>query len=336
MTQGWEKKKLSEVGKIFNGNSINAKVKKDKFTDIDEGLPFIATKDVGFDGLINYENGVKIAADEKHRFKIAPSSTPLICAEGGSAGKKVGFTNRDVCFGNKLFALVPNKNCYGKFIFYYYLTSSFQKYFSSEMSGIIGGVSMNKFKEIEIFIPPFSAQCNIVSILDEVFTAIAKAKSNAEQNLRNAKELFESYLQGVFENTGDGWEEKLFEDVCSLVGGSQPPKDDFIYHPKEGYIRLIQVRDYRTDKYCTYIPQAKARRFCSKNDIMIGRYGPPIFGIFKGLEGAYNVALMKAEVNSKICNPGYFYWFLKTNKLREFVEKSSKRAAGQDGVRIVG
>jgi len=130
-----------------------------------------------------------------------------------------------------------------------------------------------------------------------------------------------------------GAEIKNFEDVCELVGGSQPAKDDFIYEPKDGYIRLIQVRDYRTDKFITYIPKDKARRFCNKEDIMIGRYGPPIFGIFKGLEGAYNVALMKAVVNEKICNKDYFYWFLNTDSLRQFVEHSSKRAAGQDGVR---
>ena len=130
-----------------------------------------------------------------------------------------------------------------------------------------------------------------------------------------------------------GWEIKNFSDVCELVGGSQPSKDEFIYEPKDGYIRLIQVRDYRTDKFVTYIPKEKARRFCETEDIMIGRYGPPIFGIFKGIEGAYNVALMKAVVNEKICNRDYFYLFLKTDKLREFVEHSSKRAAGQDGIR---
>ena len=42
MKQDWEIKKLSEVGKIFNGNSINAKVKKERYTDLDEGLPYIA------------------------------------------------------------------------------------------------------------------------------------------------------------------------------------------------------------------------------------------------------------------------------------------------------
>ncbi|MCF8305485.1 MAG: restriction endonuclease subunit S [Ignavibacteriales bacterium] len=217
MKQNWEIKKLSEIGKVFNGNSINEKVKKDNYTGLDEGLPFIATKDVGFDSIIDYENGVKIPFTEKEQFKIAPANTPLICAEGGSAGRKIGFTNQDVCFGNKLFALVPNKNVDSKFLFYYYFNSSFQKYFSTEMAGIIGGVSMNKFKDIEIPLPPLPEQQRIVSILDEAFAALAKAKANAEQNLQNAKELFESYLQGVFEKKGENWEEKTLGEVCSLI-----------------------------------------------------------------------------------------------------------------------
>ncbi|PCH78092.1 MAG: hypothetical protein COB98_01655 [Flavobacteriaceae bacterium] len=129
------------------------------------------------------------------------------------------------------------------------------------------------------------------------------------------------------------WKVLPFGDVCEISGGSQPPKSTFIYEPKDGYIRLVQVRDYRTSKFITYIPKEKAKKFCSKTDIMIGRYGPPIFGIFRGLEGAYNVALMKAIPNRELLDYEYFYWFLKTDSLVKFVEKTSKRAAGQDGVR---
>jgi type I restriction enzyme S subunit len=129
------------------------------------------------------------------------------------------------------------------------------------------------------------------------------------------------------------WKMLPFGDVCEISGGSQPPKPTFIYEPKEGYIRLVQVRDYRTNNFITYIPKEKAKKFCNKTDIMIGRYGPPIFGIFRGLEGAYNVALMKAIPNKELLNQEYLYWFLKTDSLIKFVEKSSKRAAGQDGVR---
>jgi len=243
MKQNWEIKKLSEIGKVFNGNSINEKVKKDNYTGLDEGLPFIATKDVGFDSIIDYENGVKIPFTEKEQFKIAPANTSLICAEGGSAGRKIGFTNQDVCFGNKLFALVPYKNVDSKFLFYYYFSSSFQKYFSTEMTGIIGGVSMNKFKDIEIPLPPLPEQQRIVSILDECFVAIAKAKANAEQNLKNAKELFESYLQGVFEKKGDGWKEMKLGEVVSKIMtgpfGSMLHQSDYV----EGGIPVVNPQN---------------------------------------------------------------------------------------------
>src|SRR5690606_21747763 len=67
------------------------------------------------------------------------------------------------------------------------------------------------------FISSLPEQQRIVSILDEAFAAIAKAKANAEQNLKNAKELYESYLQGVFEKKDDGWEEKRLGELCERV-----------------------------------------------------------------------------------------------------------------------
>ena len=77
------------------------------------------------------------------------------------------------------------------------------------------------FRNIQIVFPKsIQEQQRIVSILDEAFAAIAKAKANAEQNLQNAKELFESYLQGVFEKKGDDWEEKTLDEVCEFRNGA--------------------------------------------------------------------------------------------------------------------
>src|SRR5690606_8732149 len=72
---------------------------------------------------------------------------------------------------------------------------------------------------------PLSEQQRIVSILDEAFAAIAKAKANAEQNLKNAKELFESYLQGVFEN--GNWETKTVQEISKVVNGYACASKDF-------------------------------------------------------------------------------------------------------------
>ena len=81
-------------------------------------------------------------------------------------------------------------------------------------------------KEISIPIPPFPEQKRIVGILDKAFSAISTAKANAEKNLQNARELFESYLQVVFANPGDGWETEKMVEVCSIItcGVASTPK----------------------------------------------------------------------------------------------------------------
>jgi len=76
-------------------------------------------------------------------------------------------------------------------------------------------------KEIKVSYPKsLSEQQCIVSILDKAFAAIDEAKANAEQNLKNAKELFESYLQSIFENKGENWEVKKIREVCDLKSGT--------------------------------------------------------------------------------------------------------------------
>src|SRR5690554_8215793 len=103
LPKNWEIRKINEIGDLFSGNSINAKIKEEKYLNISNGVPYIATKDVGFDRSIDYENGVRIPEPVLNNFRVATKNTILICAEGGSAGRKIGITNLDVCFVNKLF-----------------------------------------------------------------------------------------------------------------------------------------------------------------------------------------------------------------------------------------
>ncbi len=251
MKKVWEMKSFSEIGNVYNGNSINAKIKKKNYYNLEEGIPYIATKDISFDCNIDYNNGIKIPFAEKTKFKIAPQHTALICAEGGSAGRKIGFTNKEVCFGNKLFAFSANNNVDSKYVYYYYFSSLFQQQFLTRMKGIIGGVSMSKFKSIQIPLPSHSEQIQIVSILDKAFTAIDKAKTNAEQNIKNATELFESYLNGVFENRGDGWEEKTLQQVSLIFGRGKskhrPRNAKILYGGNYPFIQTGDIRNCNHD-----------------------------------------------------------------------------------------
>jgi type I restriction enzyme S subunit len=88
------------------------------------------------------------------------------------------------------------------------------------------------FRNIQIAYPKsIQEQQRIVSILDKAFAAIDKAKANAEQNLQNAQELFESYLQGVFEKKGADWQTRTLSDLvdeeCKLSYGIVQPGQDY-------------------------------------------------------------------------------------------------------------
>jgi type I restriction enzyme S subunit len=132
----------------------------------------------------------------------------------------------------------------------------------------------------------------------------------------------------------NSWEKLTIGDVCDFIGGSQPPKSDFSNTKRPNYVRLVQTRDFKTDAFITYIPENSTNKFFKKEDIMIGRYGPPIFQIFRGMEGAYNVALLKAKPKKNIIND-YLYYFLKQKKIFEYVDKLSARTGGQTGVDLV-
>lgn len=216
MKEGWEYKTLGMICKIYNGNSINADYKKTHYMGLTKGYPFIATKDVSFDGTINYENGVKIPFDEG--LKVAKPSSVFICVEGGSAGRKIGLVDRDVCFGNKLFCLESKGSVLGPFIYYYLKSGLFQQQFAERLTGLIGGVSAKKFNDISIIYPSLSEQQSIVEYLDSSFAKIDKLKENAAKNLEEAKALFQSALKDALEPK-EGWEEKTLEDICDFIRG---------------------------------------------------------------------------------------------------------------------
>jgi type I restriction enzyme, S subunit len=129
----------------------------------------------------------------------------------------------------------------------------------------------------------------------------------------------------------NSWVWTKIGNVIKITGGSQPPKKVFIHEPREGYTRLVQIRDFKSDNHLTFIPDEYAKRPFSKDDIMIGRYGPPVFQILRGLSGTYNVALMKAE--SDILTKNYMYYLLQASFVQNPVIKDSQRSAGQSGVR---
>jgi type I restriction enzyme S subunit len=96
----------------------------------------------------------------------------------------------------------------------------------SDLSEFVSGLTVPKLnqgnlREIPIPVPPLTEQERIVGILDEAFDGIGKAKATAEANLQNARALFQSHLQSVFSQQGDGWVEKKLEEICTFENGDR-------------------------------------------------------------------------------------------------------------------
>lgn len=173
LPSNWSVAKMMTVSELYTGNSISESIKKSKYTGLSSGYNYIGTKDVGFDCSIAYNNGVKIPYDEP-KFKIAKKHSTLLCIEGGSAGKKVGITSEDVCFGNKLCSFNAREYINYKFQFYVIQSPTFKKVFIQNKSGMIGGVSIKKLKEILIPLPPIEEQQRVVDKLDELLPLVDK------------------------------------------------------------------------------------------------------------------------------------------------------------------
>jgi len=209
MREDWEECTFGEIAIIYNGDSINAQIKKDKYQKVTNGLNYIGTKDIDYDGTINYINGVKIPTNE-NKFKIAPKGCVLVCSEGGSAGRKTAYVDEDICFGNKLYAITNEYSVFeGKYIYYYTRFRGFFEDFKNQMNGIIGGVSANKFSEIPFPLSPLPIQRAIVSKIEALFSDL----DNGIANFKKAQEQLKTYRQAVLKKAFEGeltkeWREK--------------------------------------------------------------------------------------------------------------------------------
>ena len=166
----WAWTRLSVVSEIYTGNSISETEKRTKYTNV-VGRYYIGTKDVGFDHKVFYNNGVTIPKLHEQEFRIAPKGSILMCIEGGSAGRKIAIIDQDVCFGNKLCCFSPFAEI-GRYIYYYLQSPSFIDMFNENKTGIIGGVSIAKVKEILIPLPPQHELERIVDKVDEFVASI--------------------------------------------------------------------------------------------------------------------------------------------------------------------
>ena len=216
----WKWSNLGFCCDMYTGNSISESVKKAKYEGLKSGYDYIGTKDVSFEQTIAYNNGVRIPVNDG--FKIAYAGSVLMCIEGGSAGRKIGILDRDVCFGNKLCMFNPS-TISNKYLFYYLQSFEFKSIFNSLMTGIIGGVSIKKLKDIPIPIPPLAEQHRIVAKIEELLPYIDRYEAaytrledfNKRFPVDMQKSILQQAIQGklVEQRVEEGTGEELYRQI---------------------------------------------------------------------------------------------------------------------------
>lgn len=117
-------------------------------------------------------------------------------------------------------------------------------------------------------------------------------------------------------------------DVCDFQGGSQPPKSEWINKATDGYIRMLQIRDFTQDREeKEFVKLTNTIKTCKKDDVLIARYGASVGKILTGLEGAYNVAIMKSIPDENKINKKYLYYYFHTQYFQHNIKNVGSRAA---------
>lgn len=350
LPENWCWVKASAVARIYTGNSISEKIKADKYAGQQEGLLFIATKDIGFDNAINYETDIRIP--DYPNFKIAPANTALLCIEGGSAGRKVGFVNREVCFGNKL-CVFAAKKVNSKFIYYILQSQYFIQQFNNRKHGLIGGVSVNDLAEIGFPLSPLAEQQRIVDRIESLFAKLDEAKEKAQAVVDSFEARKAAILHKAFtgeltakwrEEHGvrmESWEKKRLSDVVTEFKYGTSEKSDYNYKGIP-VLRIPNIGDNGIDlsdiKYLNH-RNVDSESQIHEGDILIIRsngsrdlVGKAVLVPELGCEYAYASFLIRAKPNHSIINAHYLTIFLNSTDARGQMFRRAKSSAGINNI----
>jgi type I restriction enzyme S subunit len=328
---------LSDISLIQEGPGIR------KHQYATSGIQFLTVTNI-LEGSVDLEKSKKYISKEQYKnyahFTINKGDIVTACS-GGSWGKSAIYELDDKLILNTSTLRLRFYNDLGDNYYLYYLTKT--NYFKDSLSSYVTGQQPNygysHYSKIPIPLPPLSEQKLIVTILDEAFSTIAKAKTNAEQNLKNTKELFESYLQGVFENPNNNWQKKKLGDVCGFVrgpfGGSLKKS---IFKPEGFAVYEQQHAIYdQFDDLRYFIDEKKfneMKRFeLNSGDLIMscsGTMGKIAIVPENIKRGIINQALLKLSPSQKVSNV-----FLKLWMQSESFQNSLKEYAGGAAIQNV-
>lgn len=252
MKKDWEIKKLGEVYDVRDGTHDSPKYQE-------KGYPLITSKNLK-NGIIVFDKIKYISKNDYVNInkRSAVNVNDILFAMIGTIGNAVVIKDKPN-YAIKNVALLKVDSSQNSQFLKYYLDS---KYVIDKMLREANGttqkfVGLGYLRSFPIPLPPLPEQKRIVSILDKAFAEIAKAKANAERCLSLSKDLFESYLQGVFEDKGSDWVEMTLEQISETFGRGKskhrPRNDKKLYGGKYPFIQTGEIRN--CDHYITEYTQ---------------------------------------------------------------------------------
>lgn len=331
MKKDWELKLLGEILIIERGGSPRPIEKY--ITNSSDGINWIKISDATASDKYIYETKEKIIREGLSKTRFVDDGD-FILSNSMSFGRPY-IMKTNGCIHDGWLVLKQKDKQKLETEFLYYLLSSplvFQQFNSKAAGSTVRNLNISLVSSVEVFIPPLPEQNRIVSILDECFAAIDKAKANAEKNLKNAKELFESYLQGVFEKKGDGWESKNVKDIGFTQTGTTPKtieKDNygsFIPFIKPADVDFSGDGDIRYDNEGLSEKGLKKGRKIERSSILMVCIGATIGKVgFAEREVSCNQQINSLTVKKEF-DPKFFYYAMISKEFQAKVLLEGKGA----------
>lgn len=289
----WSSHKLGDYCEVIAGQSPEGKY----YNDSGDGLPFYQGKKEFGDRYIGEPQKwtTKITKEAKAGDILMSVRAPV---------GPINFSTEHICIGRGLAAIRPSEKLDRDFLFYYLLSK--QDEIQGSEGAVFASINKSQIEDLSLSYVDLKEQKRIVAILDQAFADIDKARALTEQNLKNARELFESYLQQVFSQRGEGWVETTLGEISEVSSGGTPVKSNKSFWGgnipwySSGELNEIFTTDSKAKITQSGLDGSNAKLF-PKGSLLIGMYDTAALKMsILDREGAFNQAIAGVKPNSNL------------------------------------
>ena len=321
---GWPESTIGSVCDVIAGQSPKGAY----YNDCGEGLPFYQGKKEFRDKYIDDPTKWTTQITREAR------AGDILMSVRAPVGP-INFATERICIGRGLAAIRAGEEVNRDFLFYALL--AMQDQIQGNEGAVFPSINRKQIESLPLSFPPIPEQERIVAILDEAFVAIATATANAERNLANAREVFESHLNALFSQNGNGWDQvRPLSELLSTQprNGWSPPRK---YQTGSGFpvLTLSAVTGFEYDGSKVTLSSAPTQRdahyWLQPGELLVTRSNTPkLVGHVAIYDGSPKEAIcpdliMKMTINAAVADTRFVYYYLRTAKMRGYI---TSRATG--------